>query len=75
VGGAFVGTPLGQGLLDIDSVFGALAASGRRVNTILEHWLPWQGDFETTQALERAWLEQSVAAGTARVGEPHTISA
>jgi sugar phosphate isomerase/epimerase len=75
VGGAFVGTPLGQGLLDVGSVFEALAAAGRHVNTILEHWLPWQGDFEATQALEQAWLEQSVAAGKARVGEPDTISA
>jgi sugar phosphate isomerase/epimerase len=65
VGGSFVGTPLGQGCLDPSIVFDALKRLDRRVNTILEHWLPWQGDFDTTQALELAWLEQSVAAAKA----------
>ncbi len=62
VGGRFVGTPLGQGVFDPAIVFNALGRSGRSLNTILEHWLPWQGDFAATQALELAWLEQSVAA-------------
>lgn len=65
VGGSFVGTPLGQGTFDAAVVFDALGRQGRRVNTILEHWLPWQGDFASTQALELAWLEQSVAAANA----------
>lgn len=62
VGGSFVGTPLGQGRFDPSIAFDALRQHGRQVNTILEHWLPWQGDFATTQALELAWLDQSVAA-------------
>lgn len=62
VGCAIVGTPLGQGLFDPAIVFDALARHARSVNTILEHWLPWQGSFEATQALERTWLTQSVAA-------------
>lgn len=65
VGGSFVGTPLGQGRFDPSIVFDALGQHGRQVNTILEHWLPWQGDFATTQALELAWLEQSIAAARA----------
>jgi sugar phosphate isomerase/epimerase len=65
VGGSFVGTPLGQGTFDPAIVFDALGRHGRQVNTILEHWLPWQGDFASTQALELAWLEQSVAAAKA----------
>lgn len=65
VGGSFVGTPLGQGTFDPAIAFDALGRHGRRVNTILEHWLPWQGDFAGTQALELAWLEQSVAAAKA----------
>jgi 3-oxoisoapionate decarboxylase len=27
----------------------------RGVNSIIEHWLPWQGDSETTCALEDRW--------------------
>jgi len=65
VGGSFVGTPLGQGRFDPSIVFDALGQHDRQVNTILEHWLPWQGDFDPTQALELAWLEQSVAAAKA----------
>ncbi|WP_108397528.1 sugar phosphate isomerase/epimerase family protein [Devosia submarina] len=62
VGGSFVGTPLGQGRFDPATVFDALERHSRQVNTILEHWLPWQGDFAATKAMELAWLEQSVAA-------------
>lgn len=65
VGGSFVGTPLGQGRFDPAIVFDALERHDRSVNTIIEHWLPWQGDFATTQALELVWLEQSVAAAKA----------
>ncbi|MDF2797349.1 MAG: endonuclease [Devosia sp.] len=74
VGGSFVGTPLGQGRLDPAIVFDALGQHGRQVNTILEHWLPWQGDFDTTQALELAWLEQSVAAAKALATRYPTIT-
>lgn len=72
VGCTIVGTPLGQGLLDPSMVFDALAAHGRQCNTILEHWLPWQGDFAKTQAMELAWLEQSMAAARA-LGASHPM--
>lgn len=74
VGGCFVGTPLGQGRFDPSVVFDALRQHDRQVNTILEHWLPWQGDFSTTQALELAWLEQSVAAAKALAARHPLIS-
>jgi sugar phosphate isomerase/epimerase len=66
VGCAIVGTPLGEGLLDIGNVFSALAKHGREVNVILEHWLPWQGDFASSRQAERDWLGRSVAAARAR---------
>ena len=31
-------------------------------SAIVEHWLPWQGDLETTVATERAWTERTLAA-------------
>lgn len=63
VGCTIVGVPLGQGLTDIDSVYDVLARHGRTgINTILEHWLPWQGSLVPTLEQEMTWLEQSVAA-------------
>ncbi|MFC0010038.1 sugar phosphate isomerase/epimerase family protein [Devosia nitrariae] len=61
VGCAMVGTPLGEGVLDIGAVFVELFAHGRDVNVILEHWLPWQGDFTASHAAELAWLDRSIA--------------
>lgn len=31
-------------------------------SAIVEHWLPWQGDLETTVATERAWTERTLTA-------------
>lgn len=66
VGCTIVGTPLGEGVVDIDGVFSALARHGREVNVILEHWLPWQGDFAASRQAERDWLKRSVAAARTR---------
>jgi sugar phosphate isomerase/epimerase len=62
VGCSIAGTPLGDGVMDINSVFEALGRHGRSINTIIEHWLPWQGSFAASQAEELAWLDRSVAA-------------
>jgi 3-oxoisoapionate decarboxylase len=75
VGGSFVGTPLGHGIFDPAIVFDALERHGRRVNVILEHWLPWQSDFTTTQAAELAWLAQSVAAAKSLAARYPVINA
>lgn len=70
VGCIVTGTPLGAGTMDIAGAFEALERAGRsRLNVILEHWLPWQGSFETTIPLELSWLEQTVATG--RTFVPH----
>lgn len=61
VGFRVIGTPLGQGVLDIPSVFATLARHGREVNVVLEHWLPpADTEAETTQR-EDDWIAQSVA--------------
>ena len=63
VGCAIVGVPLGQGLTNIGAVLEVLAKHGRAdINTILEHWLPWQGSLAASAEQELSWLEQSVAA-------------
>lgn len=68
VGFRIVGVPLGDGSLDIDALFERLGASGRSVNVILEHWLPYQGDSETTLRMEREWLARSAAKARDYVG-------
>lgn len=63
VGCAVVGTPLGQGEMDIARVFRTLTDAGRgEVNVILEHWLPWQGGFEASRQTELDWLTQTASA-------------
>lgn len=62
VGFQITGTPLGQGQLDIGMVFDALAASGRDVNVILEHWMPRGVSPAETLRMEDDWIRQSVRA-------------
>lgn len=63
VGFRILGTPLGQGVLDIPAVFAALKPHGRDVNVILEHWLPPAESEDETLRREDAWITQSVACG------------
>lgn len=60
VGFSLTGAALGEGLLDYAAIIAALAPEDRGINRIVEHWLPWQGDFESTRALEETWTTQAV---------------
>lgn len=67
VGFALTSTPLGEGLLDHDRTADALAAAPNPhvardggVNRVVEHWLPWQGDAETTTRLEAEWTTATI---------------
>lgn len=65
VGFTYSGAPLGEGLLDLDHELAAVYTGrppGRSPSAIVEHWLPWQGDLETTVATERAWTERTLTA-------------
>ncbi len=55
VGFTYAGTPLGEGLLDVDFLFDRVRPDERGINTIIEHWLVWQGDSATTCRIEDAW--------------------
>lgn len=52
VGFQLTGCRLGEGLLDLDHLLASVPSSAHR---IVEHWLPWQGDAETTLAREADW--------------------
>ena len=60
VGFNLTGCPLGEGLLDYDSVVNAVQPAANDINQIVEHWLPWQHDAETTCALEAQWTQHNI---------------
>lgn len=60
VGFTFAGCLLGEGLLDYDHMIREVGPDERGINQIVEHWLPWQGDFEETARLEDRWTRHSI---------------
>jgi 3-oxoisoapionate decarboxylase len=60
VGFTLAGCPLGEGLLDYDEMVAVVDPESRGINQIVEHWLPWQDDAETTCLLEDQWTQHSV---------------
>ena len=63
VGFALTSTPLGEGRLDYDGVRAALDdrdGGTTSVNQVVEHWLPGQGDPETTTRLEAEWTTTTI---------------
>lgn len=60
VGFSLIGCPLGTGLLDYDAMVRAVRPRARRINQIVEHWLPWQDSEDETIRLENQWTQQSL---------------
>lgn len=52
-----VGTPLGQGLLNLERAQEMLPSG---LSWIIELWTPWQGDLKKTIAMENDWAEKSI---------------
>jgi sugar phosphate isomerase/epimerase len=61
MGFTVVGTPAGQGQLDVPWLLDRLRAAGRDPNAILELWVPRQETLDETIALERSWVDASVS--------------
>ncbi|MGO1850877.1 sugar phosphate isomerase/epimerase family protein [Microbacterium sp.] len=55
VGFAYSGAPMGSGLHDYAHLLATVCPRERGINEIVEHWLPWQDDAETTIRTEREW--------------------
>jgi sugar phosphate isomerase/epimerase len=68
VGFRVTGVVLGEGALDTGMVFAALERHGRKVNVVLEQWLPLQDDPERTARLEREWIRRSALHARQRMG-------
>jgi sugar phosphate isomerase/epimerase len=61
VGFTYAGTRLGEGLLDYDYLVEQVRPHERGINQIVEHWLVWQGDSETTCRTEDDWTLHNLA--------------
>ena len=55
VGFTYSGAPMGEGLHDYPHLLDTVRPEANGINEIVEHWLPWQGDPETTVQTEIAW--------------------
>ena len=60
VGFTYTGTAMGTGLHDYPALLSAGRPRERGINEIVEHWLPWQGDPETTIRTERDWTRTTL---------------
>jgi sugar phosphate isomerase/epimerase len=55
VGFTLAGTEMGTGLLDYGHLLEATDAAARGLSQVVEHWLVWTDDYETTARLEGEW--------------------
>ena len=60
VGFEYTGAPMGSGLHDYPHLLDTVRPRERGIDEIVEHWLPWQGDAETTVHLEREWTRTAI---------------
>jgi sugar phosphate isomerase/epimerase len=60
VGFTYSGAPMGRGLHDYPHLLATVRPRERGIDEIVEHWLPWQGDAETTMRIEREWTRTSI---------------
>lgn len=60
VGFTYSGTAMGTGLHDYPHLLETVRPRERDINEVVEHWLPWQGDPETTVRTEREWTRTTV---------------
>jgi len=61
VGFTLEGAELGTGLLDFDYMMNVVRPDLRGINCVLEHWLPWQDNFEETRRVENLWNVNNLA--------------
>lgn len=60
VGFTYSGAAMGTGLHDYPHLRAVVNPGERHINEIVEHWLPWQGDIETTVRTEREWTRNTL---------------
>ena len=60
MGFAFVGRPIGQGKLPLETIFSRVALFGRKPDVVVELWSPYMGNLAKTLAQEENWARLSV---------------
>ena len=60
VGFTYSGAAMGTGLNDYPHLLETVRPRERGINEIVEHWLPWQGDPESTIRTEREWTRTTL---------------
>jgi 3-oxoisoapionate decarboxylase len=60
VGFTYGGARMGEGLHDYRHLLDTVRPRERGVNEIVEHWLSWQSDPETTVRVEREWTRTTI---------------
>ena len=60
VGFTYSGARMGEGLHDYGQLLDVVRPRERGINEVVEHWLPWQTDAETTIRTERDWTRATL---------------
>jgi len=60
VGFTYGGAAMGDGLHDYPHLLQTVRPRERGINEVVEHWLSWQGDAETTIRTEREWTRTTI---------------
>ena len=60
VGFTYSGAAMGSGMHDYPHLLATVRPRERGINEIVEHWLPWQADAETTIRTEREWTRTTL---------------
>ena len=60
VGFTYGGAPMGDGLHDYPHLLETVRPRDRGINEVVEHWLSWQSDPETTVRTEREWTRRTI---------------
>jgi 3-oxoisoapionate decarboxylase len=61
VGFSLTGCLLGTGQLGVEYLYQRVTPAQRGISQIVEHWLAWQGDEQSTLETERKWTAHSLA--------------
>lgn len=60
VGFTYAGERMGEGLHDYAHLRETVKPESRNIDEIVEHWVPWQGDLDTTIRIERDWTRSTL---------------
>lgn len=60
MGFTILGVPAGEGMFNVPGMMEKLSRFNRCKSAVLEQWVPFQDNLETTIAIERQWADKSI---------------